>query len=348
MKPLPLEGSQARLYHPGKYTAKLQWIGGIAFTGLLALLGYGASRLPWVDHVGPLACAILLAVGYRQVWGYPERFRMGILFSSKRLLRTAIILYGLKLNIAVIIHQGLGLLVRDLGSIAFSIVLMLILAKWLKADRSISLLLGVGTGICGAAAIAAISPIIRTQEDDTAISVGIIAFIGTIFSVGYTLILPWLPITAAQYGIWSGVSLHEIAHVALAGAPAGQDALALALLAKLGRVLLLIPVCFLFMYWMKRSDTKQNQSDNKPEFPWFLIGFILMSVLGSLIQNSGVVVSSNLFANISSVTVFILSMAMVGLGLNVSFHDLRTKALRPVLAVTITSVLLSGLTYLTL
>ncbi|MGD8190435.1 YeiH family protein [Brevibacillus ginsengisoli] len=345
---LPLENSQSRANPSGRDNDKLLWLGGIAFTGLIALLGYGIAQLPWLDHLGPLALAILLSVLYRQIWGYPEKLRSGIQFSSKKLLRLAIVLYGLKLNIAVILHQGMGLLVRDLGTIVFSIVLMMLLAKWLKADRSISLLLGVGTGICGAAAIAAISPIIRSQEEDTAISVGIIAFIGTIFSVGYTLLMPWLPITANQYGIWTGVSLHEIAHVALAGAPAGQDALALALLAKLGRVLLLIPVSFLFMYWIKRTDKGKQQTGAKPEFPWFLIGFILMSVLGSWMQSSSIAVSTSLLNTISSATVFILSMAMVGLGLNVSFKDLRTKALRPVIAVTITSVLLSTLTYFTL
>lgn len=302
--------------------------------------------MPWIDHIGPLASAILLAVIVRQILGYPEQYRAGIQFSSKKLLRAAIILYGLKLNIDVIIHQGMGLLVRDAGTIIFSIVVMLLIAKWLKADRSISLLLGVGTGICGAAAIAAISPILKTKEEETAIGVGIIAFIGTLFAVGYTIIRPFLPITDDQYGIWAGVSLHEIAHVALAGAPAGQDALAFALLAKLGRVLLLIPVSFLFMYWMKRNQ--QNQADTKPEFPWFLIGFIIMSVVGSYASKSGIPVSPNIPAAISTITVFLLSMAMVGLGLNVSFHDLRTKALRPLLAVTITSLLLSGITYLTL
>ncbi|WP_383915051.1 YeiH family protein, partial [Streptomyces sp. NPDC057579] len=145
------------------------WLGGIGFTFIIALVGFGLSKLPVLDHIGQLACAIIIAVIYRQIRGYPEKFRTGIQFSAKRLLRFAIILFGLKLNIDVVLHQGLGLLVRDVGSIVFAIFLTILIGKLLKADSSLSLLLGIGTGVCGAAAIAAVSPILKAKDEDTAI-----------------------------------------------------------------------------------------------------------------------------------------------------------------------------------
>ncbi|MFK2825356.1 putative sulfate exporter family transporter [Bacillus sp. B190/17] len=320
------------------------WISGIAFTFLIALLGYLLAQVPVFDHVGQLACAIIIAVAYRQIFGYPETIRLGIAFSSKRLLRAAIILYGLKLNIDTVLHDGLGLLARDVGVIAFAIFLTIGLAKWLKADKMISLLLGVGTGVCGAAAIAAIAPIVKSEDDDTAISVGIIALVGTIFAIAYTILRPILPLSAIDYGIWSGISLHEIAHVALAGAPAGQDGLAIALLAKLGRVFLLVPLCFIFMYLMKRKSGG-NQSDAKVEFPWFLIGFLLMSLFGSYVLGHSIPVTQEFLDGVASVTTWCLTAAMVGLGLNVSLRDLKTKALKPLIAMTITSICLSILAY---
>src|SRR5699024_7490031 len=129
-------------------------------------------------------------------------------FSSKRLLRAAIILYGLKLNIDTVLTDGLGLLAIDAGVIIFAIFATIWLAKIFKADKNISLLLGVGTGICGAAAIAAIATIVKSKDEDTAIGVGIIALMGTIFAVAYTILRPILPLDAIQYGIWSGSSLH--------------------------------------------------------------------------------------------------------------------------------------------
>ena len=319
------------------------WLGGVGFTFLIAFISYFLARLPGLDHVGQLACAIIIAVGYRQVFGYPEKLRSGIQFSSKRLLRAAIILYGLKLNIDVVLHQGLSLLGRDIITIGFSIVLTLLFAKWFKADLTLALLLGIGTGICGAAAIAAVSPIIKAKDDDTAMGAGIIALIGTLFAITYTLLRPLLSLTDIQYGIWSGTSLHEIAHVALAGAPAGPDALAIALLAKLGRVFLLVPLCFILMYWMRRKGNVSQ--DAKIEFPWFLVGFIALSLLGSYVFGKLIIIPDAVMNSVSELTTFLLTMAMIGLGLNVSLKALKTKALRPLLAMVLTSILLSLLTY---
>ncbi|MCP3739334.1 YeiH family protein [Rossellomorea sp. BNER] len=322
-----------------------RWLGGILFTFAISFLGYLLSKTPGFDHVGQLASAIIIAILYRQIWGYPEALRKGIAFSSKHLLRLAIILYGLKLNINTVVHDGLELLIKDAGVILFAIVVTVWLAKLLKADKNISLLLGIGTGVCGAAAIAAVAPIIKSKDEDTAIGVGIIALVGTVFALSYTLLRPILPLSPLDYGVWSGISLHEIAHVALATAPGGEEALAIGLLAKLGRVFLLVPLCFVLMYWMKtkKKDTEDNQ--NKIEFPWFLIGFLIMSLFGSYVLGNTINLSAGIIDGISSITTWCLTAAMVGLGLNVSLRDLRTKAFKPLIAMGITSIVLSTITY---
>src|SRR5690625_2240380 len=241
--------------------SKKYFFGGILFTFFIALLGYLLAFLPLFNQIGQLASAILIAVLYRQFFGYPEILRPGVTFSSKKLLRLAIILYGIKLNISVVLNDGLGILFRDVLVIIFAISLTVWLAKLLKADKMISLLVGIGTGVCGAAAIAAIAPIVKSKDEDTAISVGIIALMGTVFAIGYTILRPILPLEALDYGLWSGMSLHELAHVAIAAEPAGEDATALALLAKLGRVFLLITLSFIFIFIMKdRKSTRLNSS----------------------------------------------------------------------------------------
>lgn len=321
------------------------WIGGIAFTFLIALLGYLLAFVPGFDQIGQLACAIIIAVFYRQFFGYPEAIRSGIGFSSKRLLRAAIILYGLKLNIDTVLSDGLGLLAIDAGVIVFAIFTTIWLAKVFKADKNISLLLGVGTGVCGAAAIAAVAPIVKAKDEDTAIGVGIIALMGTVFAIGYTILRPILPLDALEYGAWAGSSLHEVAHVALAGAPAGDDGLAMALLAKLGRVFLLVPLCFIFIAIMKRKNKAEGATDAKIEFPWFLVGFIIFSILGSYVLGDIIPVTDGFMEGVSTLTTWLLTAAMVGLGLNVSLRDLRERALRPLAAMTVTSIALSVIVY---
>lgn len=320
------------------------WIGGVLFTFLLAYFGYLLAQVPGFDQIGQLACAIILAVFYRQVFGYPNSLRSGITFSSKRLLRVAIMLYGLKLSIDTVLSDGFGLLLRDMAVIAFAILLTVWLGKRLKADQTISLLLGVGTGVCGAAAIAAIAPIIKAKDEDTAISVGIIALVGTIFAISYTVLRPFLPLDDMEYGMWVGISLHEIAHVALAGAPAGEDGLAMALLGKLGRVFLLVPLCFLFIFLIKRKN-KDQETDPDIEFPWFLIGFILLSVLGTYVFGPIIPFPDAVHDFVSVVTTWLLTAAMVGLGLTVSLRDLRERAMLPLAAMSITSILLSVFAY---
>lgn len=314
---------------------------GIGFTCLIALFGYLLAIVPGFDRVGPLASAIILAIIYRQFFGYPEVFRSGIQFSSKYLLRFAIILYGLKLNVDVILQDGLGLLLKGAIAIIFSILLMVYLAKKFKANEQLAMMLGVGTGVCGAAAIAAVSPIIKAKEEDTAIGVGIIALVGTFFSIMYAILLPFLPLSDVQYGIWSGISLHELAHVALAAEPAGEEALAIALLAKLGRVFLLVPLCFILIFWVKNRQQSQDKTATKVPFPYFLLGFIGMSLFGSYVLGTLIPISDGVMDGISTATTFILTAAMVGLGLNVSLKDVKDKALKPLIAMLITSVLLS-------
>lgn len=318
---------------------------GIAFTFLIAVIGYVLAQVPGLNRIGPLATAIILAIIYRQIWGYPDKLKSGITFSSKYLLRLAIILYGLKLNMQVILDDGIGLLLKSIFVIALAVILMYVFSKWWKLNASLSFLLGVGTGICGAAAIAAVAPIIKAKSEDTAISIAIIALTGTIFSIGYTLLLPFIPTDALSYSTWSGLSLHELAHVALAADPAGEDGLAFALLAKLSRVFLLVPFCFILVFWMKvRTKSEGNTASTVP-FPYFLIGFVMMSLLGTYVFGTIIPFSEQAMKLTSEITTFLLTSAMVGLGLNVSLKAIREKALYPFLAMIIVSIVLSVTVY---
>lgn len=335
-----MNGSKNRL-SPGA-----KWLIGIGITFIMAIAGYILAMIPGFSLIGPLGSAIIVAIVYRQIFGFPYTFNSGITFSSKKLLRAAIILYGLRLNINIILGEGLEFLIKDTIIIAFAVLAMIALARLFKADFNLSLLLGVGTGVCGAAAIAAVAPIIKAKDEDTGISVGIIALVGTIFSIGYILIRPMLDISNTEYGAWAGMSLHELAHVALAAAPAGNNALAIALLAKLGRVLLLIPLCFIIIYFVRRHQRKSAPDGVTVQFPWFLLGFILMSLISTYIIGPVIFIPEAVIENVYALSTFLLTMAMVGLGLNVSLKDLRNKAFRPLMAMVILSVALSGLAFM--
>ncbi|BAE85980.1 YeiH family protein [Desulfitobacterium hafniense] len=316
---------------------------GLLFTMGVAAFATGIATLPGISKIGAMLCAIFIAVLYRNTLGYPEKCRPGIQFAAQKILRFAIILYGFRLNIHLVLQQGPSLLFQGVFTIVIAVFTTLLVSKWLKGDRQLSLLLGIGTGICGAAAIAAVAPILKAKDEDTAIGVGIIALIGTLFTLAYTLLYPYLGLTALQYGTWSGITLHEIAHAAAAANSVGADALTASLLAKLARVFLLIPVSFVLLWWVRRQSKETEDSTQRASFPWFLLGFILTSLIGTYLPLPTEVL--NAIATLSS---FLMAAAMVGLGLNVHLASLRSRALRPLLAMLVASVLVSAFSYFTL
>ncbi|OFN40383.1 YeiH family protein, partial [Staphylococcus sp. HMSC069E10] len=292
------------------------------------------------NQIGALTIAILIAILYRHFKGYPEAYRSGIAFSSKRLLKLAIILYGLKLNIYDVIGKGSDLLLIDIGVILFSIGLMLLLNKYIKGDKNLILLLGIGTGVCGAAAIAAVSPILKSREKDSAISIGIVALIGTIFSLAYTVIYSIFTISPEVFGVWSGTSLHEIAHVILASDFSDQEALSMGLLEKLGRVFLLIPLSIILILIMRKKSHSENEK-KRIDVPYFLLGFVMMALFHTYVSLPHMVMQI-----IDNITTICLLMAMVALGLNVLFKDLKARAFKPLIAVIIVSICLSTVTFI--
>lgn len=316
------------------------FIFGILFTFIIAAISLISSKLPLLDKVGALTIAIVIAILFRHFKGYPESYRPGITFASKRLLKFAIILYGLKLNIFDVIEEGSTLLLIDGGVIIVSIGLMLLLNHYIKGDKAITLLLGIGTGVCGAAAIAALSPILKSREKDTAISIGIVALIGTLFSLAYTVIYTLFTISPEVYGVWSGVSLHEIAHVILATDFSGETALRIGLLGKLGRVFLLIPLSIVLIFVMNLKSQARN-TNQRIEMPYFLIGFVLMAIFHTYVP-----IPQFIMQIIEPLTTICLLMAMVALGLNVSFKDLQDRAFKPLIGVIIVSVILSTITFI--
>lgn len=316
------------------------FIFGILFTFIIAAISLISSKLPLLDKVGALTIAIVIAILFRHFKGYPESYRPGITFASKRLLKFAIILYGLKLNIFDVIGEGSTLLLIDGGVIIVSIGLMLLLNHYIKGDKAITLLLGIGTGVCGAAAIAAVSPILKSREKDTAISIGIVALIGTLFSLAYTVIYTLFTISPEVYGVWSGVSLHEIAHVILAADFSGETALRIGLLGKLGRVFLLIPLSIVLILVMNLKSQARN-TNQRIEMPYFLIGFVLMAIFHTYVP-----IPQFIMQIIEPLTTICLLMAMVALGLNVSFKDLQDRAFKPLTGVIIVSTILSTITFI--
>lgn len=312
---------------------------GVAMTAVIAIVAKYMVQLPLLNIMGQLVVAIVIGMALR-AWGLiPSAASSGIAFSSKRLLRLGIVLLGMRLNMHDILQAGPKVFALAAIHIVFTIIVVYGLSKWMGISRNLGLLTACGTAICGAAAVVAISPQLKASQNETAISAATVAILGTIFSIAYTALYPLLHLSAAGYGIFTGATLHEIAHAIAAAAPGGQIAVDMSVMVKMTRVAMLVPVAIAIGIWNTRR-AGGNEKTNVKSFPvpWFIVGFLATSGINTL----GIIPSAITELLITG-AYMLLAMAMAGLGLGVDFVLFRTLGKKPFIAGLIGSILLAGL-----
>ena len=317
---------------------------GLVITFVIALVAKGLAELPFISIMGHLVVAIILGMIVKATVGVKEQYDSGIQFSSKKLLRFGIVLLGMSLNLVDLYHAGLSVFIIALLNLAFAFIIVYFLAKSFGVNENIGLLTASGTAICGASAIVAIAPQIRANQNEIAISVAIIALLGTAFTLAYTFLYSLLNLTPELFGIFAGGTLHEVAHVVAAANAGGNAAVEMAVITKLSRVALLVPVALLVGYIVsrrKKSDEDQNETNGTIVFPWFIVGFLLVSGFNSL-----GIVSESISDVIVTIAYLLIAMAMAGLGLKVNFKYFKTEGLKPFVVTLIGSILLALFGYL--
>jgi uncharacterized integral membrane protein (TIGR00698 family) len=328
---------QARILIRNKF---IPYIMGCLLTLIIALAAKLLALLPFLSIMGQLVLAILLGMVWRSAVGVPDAYTQGVSFSNKKLLRLGIILLGMRLNLADIYHAGTRVFLLAVIHIIFTLFVVYGFSKWMGVDKRLGLLTACGTAICGAAAVVAIAPQIKANEQETAIGAAIVAVLGTIFTLVYTLLHPILGLTAHGYGVFTGGTLHEIAHVIAAAAPGGAKAVDLAVIVKLTRVALLVPVSMVIGYSANKGHKTKTGTFSALPIPWFILGFLAVSEVNTLR-----IFSVQTAQHVVSAAYLFIGMAMAGLGLNVNFSTFKKFGFKAFLAGLAGSVLLSGLGY---
>ncbi|GGH15198.1 YeiH family protein [Paenibacillus segetis] len=332
-----------------KVQAKKQSMGfayGIGLTLIIALVAKLLSGFPFLSIMGQLVIAILIGIAWRATIGVPDSIVSGTNFSSKKLLRLGIILLGMRLNLMDIIHAGPKVFLIAVIVITFTLMVVYGITRALNVDKRLGILTACGTAICGAAAVVAIAPQIKAKDDETAIGAAIVAILGTIFTLLYTFLYPVLGLSPLGYGIFSGATLHEIAHVIAAADVGGTEAVDMAVIIKLTRVALLVPVAILIGFLSNRALVKEQGGSPKTSWksipiPWFILGFLLVSGI-----NSFGIISPSIASGIVVIAYMLIAMAMGGLGLNVDLVAFKRLGMKAFAAGLIGSVLLSVLGFI--
>lgn len=311
----------------------------VGATGVCSLLGKYLAGFPGLSLVGHLVLALLLGMLF-QIWrSRLEVVRVGTPYIANRFLRLGIILMGFKLNVLVLFSTGISSLLVALIVTPITIVMTYLFCRLLHVDHTTSLLTGCGCGICGAAAVMGVSAPAKAKTDQSVLAIAIVCILGTVFTLIEVFLQPFLGLTDVQFGVMAGASLHEIAHAVAAGSASGQIGLDYAIITKLSRVLLLAPVALVVGF----IEAKRHQVGGKLEIPipWFMGGFLLASVIGSVFS-----FSPSIIQGLVTAAYMILGMAMAALGMNVNFGVIIRHGAKPLAAAFFASCILLGLAYI--
>lgn len=295
----------------------------------------------------PMIIGIILGMLYANSLrnNLPETWVPGIQFCSKRILRIGIILYGFRLTFQDIVNVGVSGIVIDAIVVAVTILGGIAIGRMLKMDRDTALLTSVGSGICGAAAVLGAESTIRTQPYKTAVSVATVVIFGTLsmflYPIAYRSGL--LDLTPQEMGIYSGATLHEVAHAVGAGNAMGGEIANVAIIVKMIRVMLLVPVLLILGFWVARRKSGDNATEGKGKvnIPWFAVGFLL--VIGF---NSFDLLPATLVDTINYIDTFLLTMAMAALGAETSIDKFKKAGAKPFILAACLYVWLLGGGYL--
>lgn len=325
-----------------KSTLNPNFLKGVLLTLLIALVAKYIATFPFFSILGQLVIAIILGMAWRAAFKVQDSWQVGIVFSSKKLLRLGIILLGMRLNLADIYHAGANVFLIAVINLVFALLVVYGLTKMFKVEQKLGILTACGTAICGAAAVVAIAPQIKANEKETAVGAAIVALLGTIFTLIYTVIYSIIDLTPTEYGIFAGGTLHEIAHVIAAASAGGNEAIDIAVIVKLTRVALLVPVAIMIGIFYRRIDkNKEKKAFSFSIIPWFILGFLAMSAINSL-----GIIPANVAQAFVNIAYILIAMAMAGLGLNVEIKTFKELGVKAFIAGLIGSVCLSVLGYI--
>ena len=312
------------------------YLPGILLSLGIAAIAKGIEYLLPIHLIGASIIALFLGMVINHFKTPSANLKKGLKFTSKKILKFAIILLGASLSIQTIL---------TVGKMSLSVMLFTLLTcfgggyfvgKLLKLNWKLSNLISAGTGICGGSAIAAIAPVI--DADDTDIAYAMSATF--LFDMAMILLFPImgkaLGLSDMAYGLWAGTAVNDTSSVVAASYAFSEAAGVFATMVKLTRTLSIIPTVLIFALINVHLKKKAMQSDHTATsgpkvkifslFPWFIAGFIGLAILNSL--GFIPVAVASCFKHVSK---FLMIAALGAIGMGTSFKEMKKSGLAPML-----------------
>lgn len=293
-----------------------------------------------IPVLGSSVIAILVGMIIAQFPGRNDALTAGIKFTSKQILKWAVVLLGFGLNLGVVAKTGLQSLPIILAAISVSLIISFILCRVMKVPGKIATLVGVGSSICGGSAVAATAPVIDADDEEVAQAISVIFFFDIFAALFFPTFGKFLGLDAfggSVFGIFSGIAVHDTSSVTAVAATwddmwnLGTAALDTAVTVKLTRTLFIIPITLVLALWRthkaKKAGGGAGSVSLKKIFPFFILFFIAASLISTVCQSVGV--PASFFSQFKTVSKFLIVLAMTGIGLSTDLVKLVKSGSKP-------------------
>jgi uncharacterized integral membrane protein (TIGR00698 family) len=313
---------------PRLTTRGTELLPGVLVVALMAAVAtFVGQFMPAVGAVLPALVIGLVAASIRR----PSiRFQPGITYASSFLLQCAVVLLGVRLSLGAVYDVGLKSLPVLLGTLTACLIAAPIVGRLLRVDRVVRTLIGVGTGVCGLSAIAAIAPILGAAGIELATAVSTIFLFNVAAVVLFPLVGHALNMDPATFGLFAGTAVNDTSSVVAAASVFSTAALSTAVVVKLVRTLAIIPISIGLSLLEARRENKMNPRPMTmgrvvKMVPWFIAGFVLMVILNSVAH-----FPVPLHDSIAWLSGFLIAMALAGIGLSTDLQAMRRAGWRPI------------------
>ena len=306
---------------------------GVLLCLAVALLAWFLVELaPALEIVGSAVLAILFGMVLCAVMKNKDKVKDGVAFTSKKVLQDAVILLGFGLNLRKIGEVGLTSLPIILSTIATSLIVAFLMSRALHMPGKIATLIGVGSSICGGSAIAATAPVIEADDEEIAQSISVIFLFNVLAALIFPTLGGVLGLSNEGFGLFAGTAVNDTSSVTAAasawdGMHPGANTLDTAAIVKMTRTLAIIPITLVLALLRTRREGKQGgaQVDIKKIFPWFVLLFLLASIITTVLPIPAGVVSF-----LKDASKFFIVMAMAAIGLNTDIVKLVKTGGKPI------------------
>ena len=306
---------------------------GFAIAIVIAFVARFLEGLLPVHVIGASVIALFIGMTINYIWKPNKLTASGIKFTSKKILKFAIILLGASLNITTILTVGRFSMTVMVFTLFACFGVGYFVGRVLKLNWKMSNLISAGTGICGGSAIAAIAPVIDAEDTDIAFAMSATFLFDMAMIILFPILGRWLGLSDMAYGLWAGTAVNDTSSVVAASYAFSEAAGDFATMVKLTRTLAIIPTVLIFaminIRLKKKAAANSENSLNvnmKSVFPWFILGFLAMSFLNTIgiIPPAAAVAMKNL-------SKFLMVAALAAIGLNTDFRDMKKSGLAPML-----------------